>query len=493
MSSAPSVAAGPHVASLARSFALVPPAAVPAVIDCVLASAALSPSELFFSLLKAFPELTKDIRKEDSSKLVPAQSSFLISYTAALFHLVKNPGWCLFLWEVGPTVCVCLLTSSVYVAADISPGAFTFFIWYGFVPLLGATTPDARELLNQFEDLLCDAVIATQSWELMESTLVPLCLRSVFVSCGMTQRKELAVNQWRCLESREVGLLPLTVACNLLSSLLDAAFRERDPWAKTTSQEVELVIGIQTPDAFVQNLMWDLSLTAVDMLLQSLEHRSCAIRLLFPIIFRVLAIFPTFEVLVNGVAHSFSRPCFFKNVWERCITMFSLGHLERVDACCLLSLYFSGFNAWNITNAYEGFDIRAETRLCKEIRRGLVDKDASVRKHSLYILRKLLSDSFWMGSYDSPSLEPAIKSLATGACQDNTLSHSGMTKREKWADKEARSMHVGEMCTLSVNGLGRWKAFFLLYDMLEEYGTHLVEAAWTHQVGCYSSSVLSCD
>ncbi|KAG0553292.1 hypothetical protein BDA96_01G581400 [Sorghum bicolor] len=32
------------------------------------------------------------------------------------------------------------------------------------------------------------------------------------------------------------------------------------------------------------------------------------------------------------------------------------------------------------------------------------------------------------------------------------------------------------------NGQDRWKVFLLLYEMLQEYGTHLVEAAWTHQV-----------
>jgi len=52
--------------------------------------------------------------------------------------------------------------------------------------------------------------------------------------------------------------------------------------------------------------------------------------------------------------------------------------------------------------------------------------------------------------------------------------------------KEAKSLGVREMdqsderCS---NGLGRWKIFLLLYEMLQEYGTHLVEAAWTHQVG----------
>uniref|UniRef100_A0A1D1XU92 tRNA (guanosine(18)-2'-O)-methyltransferase TARBP1 n=2 Tax=Anthurium amnicola TaxID=1678845 RepID=A0A1D1XU92_9ARAE len=467
------VPAAPHVASLTRSFSLVPPAAVPAVIDCVLASSGFPPSELFSSLLEAFPELTEGLRK-DCSKLDLAQSNFLISYTAALFHLIKNPG--------------------------ISPDAFRVFIWRVFVPLLSATGPGCRELLNQLEDLLCDAVAVSQSWELMESTLVPACLRSVGLSLGMTQHKELAVYRWRKIESTEVtelGSLPLTVACHLLSSLLDAVLRVRGPPGRTTSREVASIVGTESSAAFAQNLTWDLSLMAIDMLLQRSEYRSYAIQLLFPVIFRAVAVFPSFGVLVDEMAHSFSRAFFFRNIWERCISMFSVGHLERVDACNLLSLYFSVLNdEGGVNRDYEVYDLRAENKFWEAIRRGLVDKDASVRKHSLYILKKLSCDSFQMGSDYNQSLffnlEPTVQSIVTVAHHDNILSGSGMTRRERWADKEARSMHVGEIHKLHVNGLDRWKAFFLLYDMLEEYGTHLVEAAWNNQISLLFQSG-SCD
>lgn len=60
-----------------------------------------------------------------------------------------------------------------------------------------------------------------------------------------------------------------------------------------------------------------------------------------------------------------------------------------------------------------------------------------------------------------------------------------MTKRERWAQKEARSLGIGETSQSDENCSSRkdWsKVFLLLYEMLREYGTHLVEAAWTHQV-----------
>lgn len=61
----------------------------------------------------------------------------------------------------------------------------------------------------------------------------------------------------------------------------------------------------------------------------------------------------------------------------------------------------------------------------------------------------------------------------------------GMTKRERWADEEAKSLGVGRLYNFterSFNNWQRWEAFIFLYEMLEEYGTHLVEAAWNHQV-----------
>lgn len=61
----------------------------------------------------------------------------------------------------------------------------------------------------------------------------------------------------------------------------------------------------------------------------------------------------------------------------------------------------------------------------------------------------------------------------------------GMTKREVWAEMEAKSIGVGRICNPTepyLNSQQKWEAFVLLYEMLEEYGTHLVEAAWNHQV-----------
>lgn len=104
---------------------------------------------------------------------------------------------------------------------------------------------------------------------------------------------------------------------------------------------------------------------------------------------------------------------------------------------------------------------------------GQVDKEGLVRKQSLQILKNALHING--GSPPSSGVsESERKSIP-----------QGMTKRDLWFDKEAKSMGVGKICNsddLYLNSHQQWEAFILLYEMLEEYGTHLVEAAWNHQV-----------
>ena len=113
-----------------------------------------------------------------------------------------------------------------------------------------------------------------------------------------------------------------------------------------------------------------------------------------------------------------------------------------------------------------------------------------MRKQALHILKVSLSN---YSSYDSFNVHYTTSNsdLVASPSNKHTISCNGtsscvnVTKRDKWAEKEAKSLGVGEACH-QVDGLlssqERWKVFLLLYEMLEEYGTHLVEAAWTHQV-----------
>lgn len=114
-----------------------------------------------------------------------------------------------------------------------------------------------------------------------------------------------------------------------------------------------------------------------------------------------------------------------------------------------------------------------------------------MRKQSLHILKKALSLNERVNTSTVP------KTISSG--KDNNV--RGITKRERWANKEANSLGVGQICSqheiVTNSRQQQWEAFILLYEMLEEYGSHLVEAAWSHQVHSHlmssqhSSSVLN--
>ncbi|MED6156669.1 hypothetical protein PIB30_016406 [Stylosanthes scabra] len=85
------------------------------------------------------------------------------------------------------------------------------------------------------------------------------------------------------------------------------------------------------------------------------------------------------------------------------------------------------------------------------------------------------------------NVQEAANSISSISKNNTDGKHSAphpKTKRERWAYKEAKSLGVGKLLTsddLIFNSQQFWDAFVLLYEMLEEYGTHLVEAAWNNQ------------
>lgn len=111
-----------------------------------------------------------------------------------------------------------------------------------------------------------------------------------------------------------------------------------------------------------------------------------------------------------------------------------------------------------------------------------VEKEGLIRKQSLYILKRVMLKN------DEGQLNPVTtekKSRQRGPVPP------GMTKRDRWAEEEAISLGVGQICLSDDKYLSekkKWEAFILLYEMLDEYGTHLVEAAWNHQVHIQSFS-----
>ncbi|XP_039141325.1 uncharacterized protein LOC120278662 [Dioscorea cayenensis subsp. rotundata] len=454
------------VASLTKSLALVPPAAVPAIVDCVIASSCFEPSLLFSSLVRTIPDPAEVF-----------ESNCILSHAVALGHLIK-------------------LTPS--------NDAMELFIWKVFVPMVKSVEPNDTESINQGLGLFCDVVLKTHSWELIGTILVPFCLGSLVKNLGLICNEELTICRWSIedgFEQKPTGItrgsLPLLISCRILISLLNSALESE---RETHSSERKIVDGFGDSGRFSHNLLWDLSNMVIEILTQSTEHRSCVIRLILPHILRSFCDFALVMVMVNGSACTLSRISFLKKIWACCVCLFSLGHEERIDAYNILSMCFSSFKVIDGCGSTsegelsEKYDLSNEKEFWKEIRRGLVDKDPFLRKQALYVLKVSHCNCYdSVGNKDDEYCSSASRFTVdskNGHAISSNVTHA-QTKRGKWADKEAKSMGVGEVCHLGANGLSsqeRWTVFILLYEMLEEYGTHLVEAAWMHQVSLFLES-----
>lgn len=464
--------------SLSKSFRRVPPAAIPAMLDCIMALRPSSPTTLFFSLLDAFPEFTKEI--DWSNKLDSEHRNYVGSYVSALCHLLKKSG--------------------------DNVAAVRSFIWRILISLMKLAHDNNREIISEALGSFFDLVIETSSWAVVEATLVPYLLRSIGCSMGMPQSADLAIFTWTAalvkdneqladLEIIEDSMpshcssFPLPLSCQLLISILDAALQCKD--AIKIGSGLILESG-HIAEIFALNLLWDLCNLTVRMVLQSQEHRSCAIRFLLPVMFKLFNSRCVFEITVHGQTCLLSRKHFLMKIWNCCKTLFSLGSLERRDGYAMLSLYLSFFSCIDGCNnadlgvIEEVFDLRSEMEFWDEIKKGLVDKESLVRKQSLHILKvTVLTGEKNQHLYGVPE---NLSSDATSATQT-------MTKKGRWADKEAKSLGVGKVCSSADFGSDsqqKWDAFFLLYEMLEEYGTHLVEAAWSHQIALLLRISSSC-
>ncbi|CAM8877721.1 unnamed protein product [Rhodiola kirilowii] len=356
-----------QVAILSRSFEQVPPAAIPAVLDCILASSCLSPLSLFSALLESFSNLLKNVVMEDGT-LDQKKKVYVASFAGALCHLLKKPG--------------------------TTERAFTSFIWECFVPLLKVIHPHDHEMLNKTADALFEVLIATKRWCIIEEALVPLFLRSITLSMGLVHKESSANGRsWSTslpvVDQKMINIknddqsnliVPLPVSCHIVTSLLDIALRS------------------------------------------------------------------------HSNSTEYPRLGFYLRIWECCKTLFSLGSMERRDAYTILSLSLSispfHENIRMLDKAarnIEGFDMRTEKEFWEQIKNGLVDKESIVRKQSLHILKTSLN----MKNTNLPS------GVSESTTQDSDSVSKSVTKRGMWAEKEAKSM---------------------------EYGTHLVEAAWNHQI-----------
>ncbi|XP_024005166.1 uncharacterized protein LOC18030139 [Eutrema salsugineum] len=447
------------ITSLSLSFRQVPPAAVPAFLDCVLSSTGVSPSALFESLIDEFPFRLEDTIKGDK-KFDSDDCSHIASLVAGLCHLLKNSD---------------------------NHNALQLFVWRVFIPLMKMVRAYDLDMLNKIVQSFFDVVNDTSA---LGVSLVPFLLRSVGVSMGMLQQEESDFFKWGELllgdslnavnldENYIVSLseaFPIPLSCHLLNLILNAAFQSQQADPKMEN--------------FAAGILWDLCNMSERLLSQSVEHRSCAISFLLPAIFKAFSSQPSLKISHQGNMYMLSRNGFKKRIWECCKKLFSVGSIERRDAYSVLSLCLSSGSWTDGTESFVAeknaveFDLRSEQEFWDEIKKGLVVDESLVRKQSLHILKSVLS------------ISKVSKTGSEKKPEGNSV-HRAMTKKEMWAEKEAKSLGVGEWFGSVDSGLTieqQWQAFVLLYEMLEEYGTHLVEAAWSNQIDLLIKSSFRCD
>lgn len=162
-------------------------------------------------------------------------------------------------------------------------------------------------------------MVETNSWAVVEVTLVPFSLRSVGLSVGVLQRKEsdvleCSVFQGLTDQANDLGMVkeqmlssggsfPLSISCHILNFMLDAALQSLQA---TPTPELMVANGCYA-EKFVGNLIWDLCNVTEKLLLQSLEHRSCMIGFFLPVIFKALVFHRSFDISIHGQTCTLSR------------------------------------------------------------------------------------------------------------------------------------------------------------------------------------------
>ncbi|XP_020874905.1 uncharacterized protein LOC9306167 isoform X1 [Arabidopsis lyrata subsp. lyrata] len=453
------------ITSLSLSFKQVPPAAVPAFLDCVLSSTGVSSSTLFESLIEQFPFRLEDTVNGDK-RFDSDDCNHIASLVAGLCHLLRN--------------------FAGFGTAD-NHNALQLFVWRVFIPLMKMVRAYDLDMLNKIVESFFDVVIETS---VLGVSLVPFLLRSIGVSMGMLQHEESDFIKWGDLLLRDSlnttnmdenyianlsESFPIPLSCHLLNLILNAAFQSRQ-----AAPEME---------SFAAGMLWDLCNMTERLLSQSLKHRSCAVSFLLPAIFKAFSSQSSLKILHQENMYILSRNGFKKRIWECCKKLFSVGSIERRDAYSVLSLCLSSGSWTDETESFVSekeaveFDLRSEQEFWDEIKIGLVVDESLVRKQSLHILKSVLSIS-------------EVSKTSSEKKPEGNSGNRSMTRKDTWAEKEAKSLGVGELYGSVDSGLTSqqgWQAFLLLYEMLEEYGTHLVEAAWSNQIDLLIKSSLRYD
>ncbi|XP_002961961.2 uncharacterized protein LOC9630109 isoform X1 [Selaginella moellendorffii] len=274
--------------------------------------------------------------------------------------------------------------------------------------------------------LFAEAIAIKCNWDYALATLVPSCSRAMSAALD---GKEAVVNGAQVV-------LSLPATCQVVSQLL-------------------LVASDVMVNDFCASMMDQFWSPCLRLLSESMDDslRSLVLQTLLPSLLRACKLCQ----LKSGL----------DNVWQCCQVLLSSNKSQRRDAYRILSMI----------DDFGDLGIR-EPQIWDELRAGLVDGDSLTRKRALHVLKHFLK-----------SVEVLMGNNSTAESVE--ASRKNGSKREQWANEEAKSLGVESWSSevLLMSECQQWTSFLLLYDTLEEYGIHLVEAAWEKQIIALVQSV----
>ncbi|KAH9305250.1 hypothetical protein KI387_009654, partial [Taxus chinensis] len=441
------------------------------------------------------------LKDDQPCTLDEKELTFFSAFISTLTHLFKKPG-----------------IEMVYLTA---------LIWRVYIPILKRTSVVHSVLHNQVAEALAEIARERHTWGEMELILLPYCIKSVTSCVAFEPQDHLSSNlqayaypsitsligDMKALNLSEEhlelvdGILPLSVASQLLATLMMAALKV----LSSNGVGVLPKDGNESRNSDVENfsshMVSDLLDATLDMLSESSDCkvRHCAMTMLLPCLLRTVDMLASFEACYPRRLDVNFRLIVMQKVWSSCKSMFSQGSLKCCDGYAALSLVLKfmlpsvndGGEHFEDTNTSKMFDVRAEKDFWEYLRAGLVDEENLTRKRSLYILKLALVkrqqclNNYYLQKIDDGSKEKSFQ-IKHEKTSEGGITIPAMTKRERWAEIEAKSLGVGVINKDHERGTDRWQrweAFILLHEMLEEYGTHLVEAAWSHQISLLLATI----
>ncbi|KAJ7549851.1 hypothetical protein O6H91_07G072000 [Diphasiastrum complanatum] len=471
-------------AAASEALKTLPGEAVPGMLEVLLQATGTPPSILLSHLLEIFKENYEADSWSKTNNEVDWQ--YIGGFSDAMHYLLK------------------------FTDSDLS--YLDKVIWTVWVPLLQVANMKEIALCFQVTQSVAEVVADRNAWACVQFSLLPLCLASLR-TC-LTLKDETINCDWNCngplcmemekVNSQEAGrnceqTLPVSAVCQLLATLLTKAldiselFESDQLNSKREVKEETFPLERHFCQVAV-SLFWH---PALLMLSQSLDRsiRRIAIETFLPPLLRAANKLEESELQARFAFYDIYnlRPSPSEEVWMCCKSLFSQHCFERRDAYMALTLLKSFLipavteprKISTISDAKQRFDVRNDAAFWDELKAGLVDEDPLTRKRAMHVLKMALHKPGSQSEYNLK--ENTQKSSVLGLKDKQAINDSttkSLRKRERLEKQEAASLGIGTFPgeEAEINDETQWTSFWHLYEILEEYGIHLVEAAWKHQM-----------